>query len=92
MHMSNGQAVDPDLRFSLLIPIHNEAENVVDLLDEIEDVLGPLGPFEVLTIDDASTDASRRAMEQWKDAHAAAWLRILCLEAQSGQPQRNCTI
>jgi glycosyltransferase involved in cell wall biosynthesis len=85
MSVANGQTLDPELRFSLVIPIHNEAENVDSLLDEIETVLLPVGPFEVLLMDDASTDGSRKSMDAWKREHDAHWLRILCLEKQTGQ-------
>ena len=33
-------------RFSLVIPIYNEEENVSPLLDEVHEVLAPLGVFE----------------------------------------------
>ena len=85
MSATNGQTLDPELRFSLVVPIHNEVENIDSLLDEIETVLAPVGPFEVLLMDDASSDGSRKAMDAWKREHDADWLRILCLDKQSGQ-------
>ena len=50
MSAVNGQTPDPELRFSLVIPVHNEAENIESLLDEIEQVLTPCGPIEVLRV------------------------------------------
>ena len=46
MRSPHGQTENPQLRLSLVVPIHNEAENVRNLLDEIAAVLGPLGPAE----------------------------------------------
>ncbi|MCB9872148.1 MAG: glycosyltransferase [Planctomycetes bacterium] len=85
MTQANGTTTDQDLRMSLVVPIHNESENVDRLLDEIAEVLAPLQRFEVLLVDDASRDDSRTKIEAWKTRHAAPWLRLLCLEQQSGQ-------
>lgn len=42
---------------SVVIPVYNEAENVIPLAEEIMDSLRDLGgPFEILFVDDASTD------------------------------------
>lgn len=43
-------------RLSVVVPVFNEAENVIPLLDEIERALTPIGPFEVVFVDDCSTD------------------------------------
>ena len=78
-------AAGSELRFSLVVPIYNEEENVANLLAEVGDVLAPHGPFEVIAVDDGSRDGSLARMRQWKREHAAHWLRILCLERNSGQ-------
>ena len=72
-------------RFSLVVPIYNEQENVQNLLDEVAAVLLPHGPFEALLVDDGSKDSSRALMQQWKERHAAHWLRIVCLAKNCGQ-------
>ena len=73
------------LRLSLVVPIYNEEANVVALLDEVEEVLSSQGPFEALLVDDGSTDQSCQRMSEWKKAHSADWLRIVCLKNNSGQ-------
>ena len=79
----NDGAVSP--RFSLVVPIYNESENVAQLLDEIATVLLPHGPFEALLVDDGSTDDSRDRMQAWKRARSADWLRIVKLAKNCGQ-------
>jgi dolichol-phosphate mannosyltransferase len=74
-----------DLRFSLVVPIYNEEENVVNLLTEVADVLEPLGPFEAVVVDDGSRDGSLERMRAWKRGRGAPWLRIVSLERNSGQ-------
>lgn len=73
------------LRFSLVVPIYNEEENVQNLLAEIGTVLTPHGPFEAVVVDDGSKDRSLATMRQWKEAQRADWLRIVRLAANSGQ-------
>lgn len=73
------------LRFSLVLPIYNEEENVHNLLAEVEEVLRAHGPFEVLVVDDGSKDGSLQRMRAWKREHTASWLRIVVLEQNSGQ-------
>lgn len=73
------------LRFSLVVPIYNEEENVGALLAEVAEVLAGHGPFEVLAVDDGSRDASLQRMREWKQQHRADWLRIVVLERNSGQ-------
>ncbi len=84
-NMSESARASSGPRFSLIVPIYNEEENVTNLLDEIESVLVPHGPFEALLVDDGSKDQSRARMQQWKKDHNAAWLRIVALEKNCGQ-------
>jgi dolichol-phosphate mannosyltransferase len=48
--------------FSVVIPARNERENILGLLDEIEVALRPLGPHEVIVVDDGSTDGLADAL------------------------------
>ena len=41
---------------SIVIPVHNERDNVATLADEIQAALGGKLDFEVIFVDDASTD------------------------------------
>jgi dolichol-phosphate mannosyltransferase len=44
---------------SIVIPVYNEEANIPDLIERVFEVAEDLGyPFEVLAIDDGSTDAS----------------------------------
>ncbi len=72
-------------RFSLVVPVFDEEENVANLLAEVEEVLVPYGPFEAVLVDDCSRDRSLERMREWKRARGASWLRIVTLEKNSGQ-------
>jgi dolichol-phosphate mannosyltransferase len=45
-------------RFAILIAVFNEADNVAAVTEEIRRVVAPLGPFELIYVDDGSNDAT----------------------------------
>lgn len=44
------------MNLSIVIPAHDEAGNIVPLLDDIVRHVQPLAPFEIIVVDDGSTD------------------------------------
>ena len=55
---------DQPPRLSVVVPAYNEEENIVPLAEEIIAALGELtGGFELILVDDASTDTTRQAIE-----------------------------
>jgi glycosyltransferase involved in cell wall biosynthesis len=57
----------PTIAYSVVIPAHNEAENLPRLLFELETVLETLGkPYEVIVIDDGSTDGTSELLDAWQ--------------------------
>jgi len=52
------------VRLSVVVPVFNESENVLPLLEEIERALTPLGRFEVIFVDDGSTDDTAARLTQ----------------------------
>jgi len=69
---------------SLVIPCYNEEENVPTLLQRVEAALTLTGrPFEVVIVDDGSTDSTPRLL-----AEAMAvkpWLRVIRMAKNGGQ-------
>jgi dolichol-phosphate mannosyltransferase len=45
-------------RISAVVPVRNEAGNIAPLVAEIARVLAPLGPFEIIYVDDGSNDGT----------------------------------
>jgi glycosyltransferase involved in cell wall biosynthesis len=73
----------PAPRLSVVVPVKNEALNIVPLVEEIERACAPLGPFEVIYVDDGSTDAT---MERIAGARATRpWLRVVRHKESCGQ-------
>ena len=69
---------------SLVIPAYNEQENVEALLQRVGAALQQTGrPFEVVMIDDGSTDRTPQMLQEAMTR--LPWLRVLRLAKNSGQ-------
>src|SRR5262245_31489280 len=53
-------APPPD--FSIVLPAHNEAANVAPMVAALREVMAPLGRFEIVYIDDGSSDGTLAAL------------------------------
>lgn len=71
------------LRLSVVVPVKNEAGNVAPLLHEIEAACAQLGAFEVIYVDDGSTDQTEARLAEL--AASRPWLRRLRHAASCGQ-------
>ena len=71
------------MRYSLVIPAHNEADNLPPLLAEIRALPEGQRPCEVILVDDASADATGSVMAAQIAADPS--LRLLRLAKRSGQ-------
>jgi glycosyltransferase involved in cell wall biosynthesis len=69
---------------SVVIPCYNEEENVPTLLTRVDAALATLGkPFEVILIDDGSTDSTPKLLEEGMRKYP--WLRVLRMQKNAGQ-------
>jgi dolichol-phosphate mannosyltransferase len=59
---------------AVVVPVHNEAENVLPLIEEIRAAVAGTGPFEIVYVDDGSRDDT--------------WKRML--EAKAAVPELRC--
>jgi len=69
---------------SVVIPARDEADALPGLLDEVHAALAPRGPYEVLVVDDGSTDATQARLRAVQ-ARGGVPLRILRHRAPQGQ-------
>ena len=83
------QAVDhklddnPDLLLSVVVPVFNELENIEPLVEEIRHALDGLIDYEILYVDDGSSDGSPALLEKLAAQHAR--LRFVAHETNCGQ-------
>ncbi|WP_044553513.1 glycosyltransferase family 2 protein [Azospirillum lipoferum] len=78
IYPESGQPV----RLSVVVPVFNEADNVLPLLEEIERALTPVGGFEIIFVDDQSDDDTQARLAP---AVEAGRLRVLRHVNRSGQ-------
>jgi glycosyltransferase involved in cell wall biosynthesis len=69
---------------SLVIPVYNEQENIPTLLQRVGAAMQSIGkPFEVLVVDDGSTDTGPQLLDQGMRDNP--WLRVLRMARNGGQ-------
>ena len=72
----------PEIALSVVLPVHNEVENLAILWKELAEVLPTLvEPVEVLFVDDGSTDGSGEVIQE-----LAGPTRASARSASSGTP------
>ncbi|BAE53009.1 glycosyltransferase family 2 protein [Paramagnetospirillum magneticum] len=79
--------VVPEL--SVVVPVKNEAENILPLLDEIHMALQGKVEFEVVYVDDGSDDATPAVLEQARAIHPR--LKVVRHRTGCGQSQAVAT-
>jgi hypothetical protein len=75
--------MSPRPRLSVVVPMRNEAQNAAPLIEEIERACAPLAPFEVICVDDGSTDATRARLVELSASRSN--LRVLAHAQSCGQ-------
>lgn len=73
----------PEIEFSVVVPVYNERDNVERLVAAIVPVMEPLGSFEIVLVDDGSSDGSSELLDGL--AAADPRLRVLHFVKNCGQ-------
>lgn len=70
--------------YSVVVPLKNEEENIVELIEELEPVMQRLHkPWEVLCIDDGSTDRTKEILKEL--CNKKPYLRTIIFDGNFGQ-------
>lgn len=70
--------------YSVIIPLKNEESNIRLLIDELEPIMQSLNhPWELICVDDGSTDGTRRVLENLLTDHP--YLRLIYFDKNYGQ-------
>ena len=70
-------------RLSVVVPVRNEAGNVLPLIEEIERACESLLPLEIVYIDDGSSDGTLKELLRAKESRP--WLKIVKHAESCGQ-------
>ncbi len=69
---------------SVVIPVYNELDNIPPLLEGLAEALEKLEkPFEVIVVDDGSTDGTTELLRRLKPSYT--WLKVVILRRNFGQ-------
>lgn len=72
------------MKYSIVIPIKDEEKNIVPLFEEIEPVMEGIGePYEVIFVDDGSTDKSSEILKKLESSHSV--VRVIFFDRNYGQ-------
>jgi len=81
---SSGTAAEAgDPRFSIVVAVFNEADNVAPVTAEIMQAAFPLGPFELIYVDDGSNDETPERLRVLRVRHGA--IRVLRHDRRCGK-------
>ncbi|MGJ5642593.1 glycosyltransferase family 2 protein [Formosa sp. S-31] len=79
----------PKSKFSIVIPFRNEALHLPDLLDSIQRLKYPESHFEILLINDDSSDNSETIIHQFIAKYGNSNVRLLQNERYSNSPKKD---
>lgn len=70
-------------RFSIVVPVRNEEGNIAPLVQDIEAACAAAGPFELVYVDDGSSDGTPAALRALQATRP--WLRVVTHAQSCGQ-------
>ncbi len=79
----------PDPVVAVVVPVRNEADNILPLVGEIDRALGGRWPYEIIYVDDGSDDATPALLREARQRFAA--LRVVRHRSSCGQSQAVAT-
>ena len=81
--------VKPKTAFSIVVPFRNEAKNLPKLLKSISNLNYPKELFEIILVDDFSTDSSERICIQWRMSNGLIESTLLENLRLSNSPKKD---
>ncbi|MEQ8714660.1 MAG: glycosyltransferase [Cyclobacteriaceae bacterium] len=82
------EEVQEHLRITVVIPVRNEAESIIALLSAIENQNYPIEAFEVIVVDDQSTDDTFDLVEAFKN-QSPLDIQLLSSDPTQGSPKKQ---
>ncbi|RZJ29864.1 MAG: glycosyltransferase [Flavobacterium sp.] len=80
---------NPKTTFSIVIPFRDEAENLTQLLESIKNLNYPKTLFEIIFIDDFSTDESAKIVYKWRMENGEYHVTLIESVRITGSPKKD---
>ncbi|MBK5192153.1 MAG: glycosyltransferase [Flavobacteriaceae bacterium] len=81
--------IPPKIRFSVVIPFRNEAENLPLLLNSLSKLNYPTLKYEILLVNDASEDVSIQICDDFINSHPEIQISLLENKRSSNSPKKD---
>jgi len=81
--------IEPKIRFSVVIPFRNEAENLPELLNSLSELNYPAPQFEIFMVDDDSEDTSVQICSAFITSHPEIQITLLENRRFSNSPKKD---
>ncbi|PKD21100.1 hypothetical protein APR41_11840 [Salegentibacter salinarum] len=78
-----------EIRFSIIIPFRNEAENLAVLLSSLNEINYPKTKFEILLVNDESEDNSVEIIKEFQEKHSEFSVKLLENKRVSDSPKKD---
>ncbi len=78
-----------EIRFSIIVPFRNEAENLPILLKSLTEINYPNSKFEIILVNDESGDNSMEIIEGFPQLHSDFRIKVLDNERTSNSPKKD---
>ena len=79
----------PETFFSIVVPFRNEVQNLPELLESFRKLNYPIDLFELILVDDFSTDASVKMIYDWRMQNGSFQVTLLENIKISGSPKKD---
>ena len=76
-------------RFSVIVPLRNEAQNLTKLLTSFENIKYPYSLFEIIFVNDDSTDNSASIINKWRMQNTAIATTMIENVRMSNSPKKD---
>lgn len=84
-----GSNQTPTTFFSIIVPFRNESEHLPRLLESLQNLDYPRELFELIFVDDFSSDNSVKLLYQWRMAHGSIQTTLLETIRLSNSPKKD---
>jgi glycosyltransferase involved in cell wall biosynthesis len=81
--------IDTAPQISVVLPAHNEEGNVAPMAARLNAILGPLGSYEIVFVDDCSTDRTLEAIRALVLRETRRWPLYLIAETEASPQQAS---